>query len=149
MRREESPNEPMASLESTAKHRVLIVDDEEATRLLLARYLTRDLGVEAQLAGTAEQALRFAGNYAYDAILLDLLMPGSGGYQILTEIRAASPNMSTPIIVVSVISEPEMMERCRKAGANAYLVKPVARKTLAATVKREIEGRKRPRGAQT
>ena len=47
--------------ERTARHRVLIIDDEESTRLLLARYLSKDLKVEAQLAGTCEQALRFGG----------------------------------------------------------------------------------------
>jgi len=66
------------------------VDDEESTRLLLARMLADDLGVEAQLAGTCEQALKRAGNYAYDAILLDLLMPGVGGLGVLAAIRAAA-----------------------------------------------------------
>jgi len=78
-----------------ARHRVLIIDDEESTRLLLARYLSKDLKIEAQLAGTCEQALRFAGDYAYDAILLDLLMPGIGGLEVLKEIRSASPNAAT------------------------------------------------------
>ena len=45
--------------------------------------LADELDVEAQLAGTCEQALRLAGNYAYDAILLDLLMPGMGGLGVL------------------------------------------------------------------
>lgn len=141
-------DESMPNSETTARHRVLIIDDEEATRLLLARYLTRDLGIEAQLAGTSEQALRLAGNYAYDAILLDLLMPGMDGYQMLTEIRASSPNTTTPVIIVSVVSDERMMERCREAGADAYLVKPVSREALASTVKRQIEGRKRPRRAR-
>ncbi len=132
---------------ATARHRVLIIDDEEATRLLLARYLTRDLGVEAQLAGTAQQALRFIDNYAYDTILLDLLMPGMDGYQILTELRGSTPNMATPVVIVSVISDPAMQERCRNAGASAYLVKPVGRKVLALTVERAIEGRGRARTA--
>ena len=82
--------------ERSARHRVLIIDDEESTRLLLARYLSKDLKIEAQLAGTCEQALRFAGDYAYDAILLDLLMPGIGGLEVLREIRSASPNASSP-----------------------------------------------------
>src|SRR5678815_1513019 len=91
------------------RHRVLIVDDEESTRLLLASMLTKDLGVDAQLAGTCEQALRFASNYAYDAILLDLLMPGIGGQALLAEIRQHTPNARTPVIIVLSlihISEP-------------------------------------------
>ena len=48
--------------------------------------------MDAQLAGTCEQALRLAASSAYDAILLDLMMPGIGGLAVLKEIRAASPN---------------------------------------------------------
>jgi two-component system copper resistance phosphate regulon response regulator CusR len=128
-----------------ARHRVLIVDDEEATRLLLARLLSKDLKVEVQLAGTCEQALRLAGNYAYDAILLDLMMPGIGGYEVLRELRAASPNMSTPVVIVSVLGDQETRDRCLAAGANAYLVKPVERTGLVATVKAQIAARRHPR----
>lgn len=131
----------MSTKEAFARHRTLIVDDEESTRLLLARMLTRDLRCEVQLAGTCEQALRLAGNYAYDAILLDLLMPGIGGFEVLREIRAHSPNASTPIIIVSVLSDQITIERCLAAGANAYHVKPVRRAELIATVKAQIAGR--------
>jgi len=134
----------MADLDKVApRHRVLIVDDEEATRLLLARILSSELKVEVQLAGTCEQALRLADEYAYDAILLDLLMPGVGGLEVLKEIRAHSPNMATPIVVVTVVSDPKTREQCMIAGASAYLVKPIERAALAATVKAQIEGRRR------
>jgi len=134
----------MADADKAApRHRVLIVDDEEATRLLLARILTSELNVDVQLAGTCEQALRLAEEYAYDAIVLDLLMPGIGGLEVLKEIRAHPPNISTPIVVVTVVSDPKMQEECATAGANAYLVKPIERAMLAATVKAQIAGRKR------
>ncbi|MGH8745976.1 MAG: response regulator [Burkholderiales bacterium] len=128
---------------TTPRHRVLIVDDEEATRLLLARILSSELNVEVQLAGTCEEALRLAEEYAYDAILLDLLMPGIGGLEVLKEIRAHTPNMATPIIIVTVVSDSETREQCMSAGASIYLVKPVERATLAASVKAQIDGRGR------
>ena len=87
------------------RHRVLIVDDEESMRLILARILATKLQAEVTLAGTCEQALRLAGNNSYDAILLDLLMPGVGGFEVLKEIRRASPNTATPVIIVSVLSD--------------------------------------------
>ena len=102
---------------------MLIVDDEESTRVLLARLLSKELDVEAQLAGTCEQALRLAGNYVYDAILLDLLMPGIGGLGVLAAVRAASPNASTPVIIVSVVSEQETVDRCMAAGASMPAMK--------------------------
>jgi DNA-binding response OmpR family regulator len=127
------------------RHRVLIVDDEESMRLFLARILANGLKAEVTLAGTCEQALRMAGNYAYDAILLDLLMPGVGGFEVLREIRRASPNIATPVIIVSVLSDQATKDRCMRAGANAYVVKPVERNSLIATVKGQIAGRGKPK----
>jgi CheY-like chemotaxis protein len=126
-----------------SRHRVLIVDDEESTRLLLARLLTTELKVDAQLAGTCEQALRFAGYETYDAILLDLLMPGVGGLEVLKKIRFGSPNARTPVIVVSIIADPVIIDQCTAAGANAYHVKPVRRTELVATVKAQLAARAR------
>ena len=130
--------------EVAPRHRVLIVDDEESTRLLLAHMLTEDLDVEAQLAGTCEQALKLAGNYAYDAILLDLLMPGVGGLGVLAAIRAASPNANTPVIIVSVVTDDETVKRCMEGGASAYHVKPVRRAELVSIVKAQLAGRGKP-----
>jgi two-component system, OmpR family, response regulator RegX3 len=127
------------------RHRVLIVDDEESMRLLLARILVNGLKVEVTLAGTCEQALRLAGNYAYDAILLDLLMPGIGGFEVLREIRRASPNIATPVVIVSVLSDQASKDRCMRAGANAYLVKPVERNSLLATVRAQMASRGTPK----
>lgn len=129
------------------RHRVLIVDDEESTRLLLASMLSKDLGVDAQLAGTCEQAVRLASNYAYDAILLDLLMPGIGGQAVLAEIRQATPNAGTPVIIVSVVGDKMTIDACIAAGANAYHVKPVRRAELVATVKAQIAARGKPKPA--
>jgi CheY-like chemotaxis protein len=126
------------------RHRVLIVDDEESMRLFLARVLGQALKLEVTLAGTSEQALRLAANYAYDAILLDLLMPGIGGLEVLKEIRLNSANRVTPVIIVSVVAEQSMRERCMAAGANAYIVKPPERNALVATVRAQIAGRTRP-----
>ncbi|OGA94586.1 MAG: hypothetical protein A3G27_00335 [Betaproteobacteria bacterium RIFCSPLOWO2_12_FULL_66_14] len=114
-------------------------------RLYLARILATALKVEVTLAGTCEQALRLARNYAYDAILLDLLMPGVGGFEVLREIRRASPNIATPVIIVSVLSDQATRDRCMRLGANAYVVKPIERNSLVATVKAQMAGRSKPK----
>ena len=127
------------------RHRVLIVDDEESTRLLIARLLSRGTKVEAHLAGTCEQALRLARNYAYDAILLDLLMPGMGGLELLRAIRRGSANMAAPILVVSMLADDVTVERCRAAGADAHLAKPVEGPRLLAAVKKLLAERGKSR----
>ena len=139
----------MSRANGKTTRRILIVDDEESMRLFLAHVLTTGLNAEVTLAGTCEQALRLAGNNAYDAILLDLLMPGVGGFEVLAGIRRASPNAATPVIVVSVLSDQPSKDRCMKAGASAYMVKPVERNSLIATVKAQIAARARPNGKET
>ncbi len=131
----------MSSIDQPPRHRLMIVDDEESTRLLLARILTNDMDVEVTLAGTCEQAVRLGVSYAYDAILLDLMMPGIGGFGVLKALRANSPNIATPIIIVSVLSEPETIARCMQAGATGYLVKPVERNSLTSTIRAQIAAR--------
>ena len=123
--------------------RILVIDDEESTRLLLARTLSQSLEAEVQLAGTCEQALRFASSYVYDAILLDLLMPGIGGFGVLSEIRHSSPNAATPVILVTQVAEKDTLERCLAAGANAYHLKPVERSELLAIVRDQLAARAR------
>jgi DNA-binding response OmpR family regulator len=123
------------------RHRLLIVDDEESMRLLLARFATKGLKAEVQLAGTCEQALRLARNYAYDAILLDLMMPGIGGFEVLKAIRAASANTATPILIVSALEDMATNDRCIAAGASGFLVKPVEQRALVTAVKSLLSAR--------
>jgi len=125
------------------RHRVLVIDDEESTRLLLARMLSQSLNAEVQLAGTCEQALRYASTCVYDAILLDLLMPGIGGFGVLYEIRHNSPNAATPVILVTQVAEKDTLDRCLAAGANAYHIKPVERGELLAIVRDQLSARAR------
>src|SRR5262245_2605754 len=120
---------------ATPRHRVLIVDDEESIRLLMADALSKELKVEVQLAGTCEQALRLADAGRYDAILLDLMMPGIGGFGVLLAVRRAGANATTPVIIVSTASEKDAIDRCLAAGASGYLLKPIKRAELAKALK--------------
>ena len=60
-------------------------------------------------------------------------------------LRLASPNAATPVIMVSVLSDKASQNRCIKACANAYVVKPVDREVLVATVSARIAGRAKPK----
>jgi two-component system copper resistance phosphate regulon response regulator CusR len=131
----------MTREEVTTRYRVLIVDDDESMRLLIAATLSKELDVEVQLAGTCEQALRLAESYAYDAILLDLMMPGIGGFGVLSGVRRSAPNASTPVIIVSV--DKAAIARCMAAGANAFVAKPLQFAELANTVNKELAARAR------
>lgn len=127
----------------TTRPRVLIVDDDESMRVLLASYLSKQMEVEMEFAGTCEQALRLAENDAYDAILLDLVMPGIGGFGVLYFVRRSAPNAATPVIMISVTTEHDAIERCLTAGANAFLVKPVKADELVKAMKQQLAARKK------
>ena len=124
--------------------RILIVDDHESMRLLLAHYVSQELHAEVELAGTCEEALRLADEKTYDVILLDLLMPGIGGFEVLKYIRAGSANKSTPVIVISIlvtslVGEGAMaFDHAVELGADAFVSKPVAYNTLIAAVKAAV-----------
>jgi CheY-like chemotaxis protein len=57
-------------------------------------------------------------------------MPGIGGYEVLRHIRAEGANRATPVLVVSVMSNHESIERCRLLGATAFLAKPIDRELI-------------------
>jgi CheY-like chemotaxis protein len=115
---------------SADRRDVLIIDDHEPTRLLIGRIVTQEMGARVTLAGTCEEALRLAQQSKFDVILLDLLMPGVGGYEVLRRVRAAGANRATPILVISVMSDHDSIERCRLLGATAFVGKPVDRELV-------------------
>ncbi len=114
--------------------RVLIIDDEESLRLLIGRILESIPGLEATLADGGEGTLGLLAK-PYDLILLDLLMPGPGGLELLRRLRASAANKATPVIVVSVVSDPATKVVCRSLGVADYVVKPIEREALLRAVK--------------
>ena len=118
--------------------KVLIVDDEESMRLLLGRYVESIPGAEITLAGGCEEALRLTRERSYDLILLDLLMPGIGGIEVLNRIRAGSLNAATRVIVVSVMADADTQNVCRALHIDDYIVKPVERESFLAAVRARI-----------
>jgi len=118
--------------------RILVVDDEESTRLLLERILESIPALEVTLADGSEEALRLAAGRTYDLILLDLLMPGIGGIEVLSRIRSSTPNKATPVIIVSVMSDQDTRIVCQSLGARDYVVKPIDRTALLAAVNAQL-----------
>ena len=110
--------------------RVLVVEDEDSMRLLLQRVLESMAGLDITLVDSGEAAVELATGHAYDLILMDLLMPGIGGIEALTRIRRASANKATPVIIVSLIDDPDTQIACRSLGVKDFVVKPITRDAL-------------------
>jgi signal transduction histidine kinase/HAMP domain-containing protein len=91
------------SLEVIQSRKVLIVDDEPDVAELIADQLA-PLDVECTLAGGGEEAMRRLSEERFDAVTLDILMPGMDGFEVLRRIRSDPELRSTPIVFVSVFS---------------------------------------------
>ena len=120
--------------------RILVVDDEESIRLLLRRVLESNPGLAVTLADGGDQALKLTAEHTYDLILLDLLMPGTGGIEVLTRIRGGSTNNKTPVIIVSIMADAPTKIACESLGVSDYLVKPIDRAAVLAAVNGAVAG---------
>ncbi len=118
--------------------RILVVDDDESVRLLLLRILESVPALEVTLANGGQEALNLAAEQGYDLILLDLLMPGIGGIEVLGRIRDSSRNKATPVIIVSVMADADTKIVCRSLGVSEYLVKPIKRNAVLAAVSAQL-----------
>ena len=101
--------------------RVLVVEDELKLGRLLVRGLSEE-GHRADLAPTGEEALWMAGGAVYDAIVLDVMLPGIDGFSTCRELRAR--NVSTPVLMLTARDAIEDTIEGLDAGADDYLGKP-------------------------
>jgi phosphoserine phosphatase RsbU/P len=102
---------------------LLVVDDDEANREMLARRLRRD-GYTVTLAASGLEALKLLRMQPFDLVLLDLLMPGLDGYQVLLKVKADLTLRDVPVIMISALDQEDGVARCIELGAEDYLAKP-------------------------
>lgn len=114
--------------------RILIVDDERQSAVLLAVILQSE-GFTSAAASSGAEALRMVREYRPDLILLDILMPGLNGYQVATLLRANAATKGIPIIMLSVLGDREPRMLGLSAGADDFMTKPVDRAELSARVR--------------
>ncbi|MEI2415306.1 heavy metal response regulator transcription factor [Orrella sp. JC864] len=100
--------------------RLLIVEDEEKTSSYLRRGLT-EMGYTVDLANTGVDGLHCALEFDYDAVVLDLMLPGMDGYAVLEGLRR---HKKTPVIMLSARGEVDDRVKGLRKGADDYLPKP-------------------------
>lgn len=104
------------------KQTVLIVEDDEFLRALAAKRLDKD-GFSVQVAVDGETAIATAKEVKPDVIVLDLILPGLDGFEVLEKIKAEESLKAVPIIVFSNLGQKEDIERAQYLGAASFLVK--------------------------
>jgi CheY-like chemotaxis protein len=122
------PKERMPVAEKGLLH-VLIVDDQRDTTDVMA-LLVRRWGHEAQRAYEGATALWTAARWAPDVVLLDIVMPHMDGFQVAKRLRADARLRDCFLIAMSGFAETANRLRCREAGIDLFLVKPVESSVL-------------------
>ena len=131
-----------ADLPDEAPH-VLVVDDDRRLRELLARYLT-DQGFRVTAAASAAEARARAQSVVFDAMVLDVMMPGENGFDYARSVRETS---RVPILMLTARSNPNDRVMGLEIGADDYLPKPFEPRELTLRLSNIIKRSPRPRAA--
>ena len=121
------------------KGSLLIIDDEEMIRELLASALDVE-GYECFIAGNTEEALKIVSERDIDVALLDIMMPGQTGIELLPRLKEIRPDIC--VLMVTAISDINTALSCIQMGAEDYIVKPFSLDRIFITVQNAFEKRR-------
>ncbi len=122
---------------------VLIVEDDAALRLAMQKAL-RAAGYKVIVAKAGDEGLALALSETPDCVLLDVMMPGKNGYEVLAELRERDVDL--PIVMITAKGEEADKVRGLNLGADEYVVKPVGVAELQARVGAALRRRRKKRG---
>ncbi|MBR3114837.1 MAG: response regulator [Bacteroidaceae bacterium] len=122
-----------------SKIKILIADDVMLNIVLVKKVLS-SRPYQIRTASNGQQTLQAIVEEQPDLLLLDLMMPGIDGFEVIRKIRAGecgNPNMR--IVILSALSREEDKVKCLNLGANGYITKPILLPLLLETVNEQIE----------
>ena len=129
-----------AAQRSTSNRRILIADDEPHIRRILQTLLEM-AGFDVDLRQDGTDALEAVqGTDHYDLILLDIMMPGATGLEVLEKIRSMEARKSTPVVILTAKGQDADRQAAFSLGANDFLTKPFSPKKLLARIHQIIAG---------
>jgi len=109
--------------------RVLVVEDERDIAALVAYHLTRE-GYRVRTADSGAEALQAVSHERPDLVILDLMLPGFSGYDILAELRRREATAEVPVIVLTARRDEEDRVKGLELGADDYVTKPFSPREL-------------------
>jgi len=124
---------------SPAEAALLVVDDNEDNRYTLTRRLKREGYTNLTTANDGREAIELLRSKKFDLMLLDIMMPGMNGYEVLEQLKADAELRHLPVIMISAVGEVESVVRCIELGAEDYLPKPFDATLLRARVGASLE----------
>jgi DNA-binding response OmpR family regulator len=102
--------------------KILIVEDEELIYELLQRKLTQE-GYEVSVAKDGNEGLEKMREIKPDLVLLDIIMPKKGGFEVMTEMQKEENLRDIPVIVISNSGQPVELDKAKELGAKDWLIK--------------------------
>jgi len=102
---------------------VLVVDDSEAIGRALAKLLSAACGIDTHLVTSGEDALCYVDEHPVEAVVLDLMMPGMTGFEVLRRLRAGDRTKSLPVVIYSAMDEPAAIDEIKRLGAQEFVLK--------------------------
>ncbi|MEK9180806.1 MAG: response regulator [Patescibacteria group bacterium] len=102
--------------------RILVIEDEPALLRAIGEALTMD-GFQAMTAVDAEQGMALLRDARPNLILLDLILPGKNGFEVLKELKASPEYSKIPVIILSNLGDEEEIQQGLKLGAANFLIK--------------------------
>src|SRR5579863_450006 len=112
----------MTAMSETEPH-LLVVDDDRRLRELLRRYLSEN-GFRVTVAADAKEARANLASFAFDLIVLDVMMPGESGLDLTLALRRGSQDPRLPVLLLTAMGEPADRVNGLEHGADDYLAKP-------------------------
>src|SRR4051812_12884335 len=119
---------------------LLVVDDDARLRGLLRRYLS-DNGFRVTLAADTTEARANLASFAFDLIVLDVMMPGESGLELTRELRGAERSPRLAVLLLTAMAEPEDRVNGLEQGADDYLAKPFEPRELVLRIRNILERR--------
>ena len=123
---------------------VLVVDDDEDSRRLLAHLLERR-GYAVVLADGGRAALDAVGENDLDVVLLDVMMPVMDGFAVCRELKRAPETSKLPVILLTARDDMETRATGMNLGVSDFLAKPVNKEELFMRVETQVDARRRGR----
>lgn len=102
--------------------RILLVEDEDLIRELYSRELTK-AGFWIKAVPTAEEGLEILSKDSFDLLLLDIMLPGINGLQLLREYKLKNPTSTMIVILLTNLGQESVIKEGFELGAQAYLIK--------------------------
>jgi two-component system KDP operon response regulator KdpE len=127
--------------QASALIRVLVIDDEPAIRRVLRTSLT-ELGFTVEEASRGEDGILLVQTKAFDAVLLDINMPGIGGIKTLLKLRLMAPRL--PILMLTVQDSEESKIEALERGADDYITKPFSMRECIARIRSAVRRSQTP-----